>query len=141
MVRYLILLVSLMGFLCCTSTSCRSSTNPDFQMEQDRVDSLEVGLEEDLLHLRIFCSGGIGSCLIKFPEPILANEILIELYYVDDRSYAQCEHLEVTASREDQDKKYFIGSDRLDSMDEGLVIPSGIELDEIYVHWIDFYRS
>ncbi len=69
------------------------------------MDSLEVCQEEDLLHLKIFCSSGIGNCLLEFSEQIYTNEILIQLYYIEGRSYVHCEYLEVTVSRSDQEKE------------------------------------
>lgn len=127
-------------FLFCIAAACGDPALPDHQITGDRMDSLEVYLDEEVLRVRLYSSFGIGSSHIEFSDTVRAETLELELMYSRDRPFRTCESLEVVLDDGGAARRILLERQPVEMADGVLTLPLDMELKEISVTWIDFYR-
>lgn len=127
-------------FLSCTAAACWNSSLPHHQTTGDRVDSLEVCLDGEVLRLRLYSSFGIGYGHIEFSDTVRAETLELELMYSSERPFRTCESLEIVLEDGSAGQRIIMEKQPVEMEDGFLTLPLDVELKGIRVTWIDFYR-
>lgn len=123
------------------AAACGSSALPQYQATGDRVDSLEVRLDGEVLRVRLFSSFGIGSSRIEFSDTVGAETLELELMYNRERPFRTCESLEVVLEDGGAVGHVLLERQPVEMVDGVLTLPLDImELKGITITWIDFFR-
>jgi hypothetical protein len=121
--------------------ACGGPAIPDYSITDDGVDSVNVSIMDGNLQMEIYCSRGIGTCLLTFDKPVELDSLNLVLLYEDERAYETCENLEVSTGRSGEERIFLISPGELHLEPGGLSFPLSDRLEDIQVNWIDFYRS
>jgi hypothetical protein len=134
-------LIQSLAPLLALAAACGTPAIPYHAVLEERVDSLDVGLAEDLIEVRIFCAFGIGSCILEFSDGIETDSLRIQLLYSEESPYWICESLRVVTGHENA-RHIVLQEDRPVRMVDGILtfdLPGPVSV--LYVSWIDFFRS